>query len=295
MSSPKRSISTTAPRAVGVPASVRRRLRTAFALTGRGVHLGQPGIVRVSPAPLGSGLRIVAQGTAIPIEPSTLGHHPGCTSVHHGDRAVLTVEHLLASLFLTQIPDAIVEVQGPEVPILDGTIEPFLRAIQRAGLKETPPLARRPLPTLTVEAAGGRAQITPRHTCKTTVYIDFPGGPKGSASYTLGDPIPEALRRARTFARLVDLPRLRRQGRGRGACPCNTLLWRAGDPSDEPVAHLLVDALGDRAFGGLRSGHVELWRPSHALSAALWRAVDDATARCSGGSAPQRDLRFQPP
>lgn len=252
---------------------LRRRPRTALALSGVGVQTGTYAIVRVSPAPWGAGLSLARDGVRVQLTPAVLRPGAGCTRIEVGGQGVSTLEHLLAALLLAGITDASLSVRGPEIPILDGSALPFWSALQRAGVEEGPPLSATHRPTVEVFAAGGRARLTPSSLDRVTVYVDFPDGPRGSATHTLGDPPPRTLLSAKTFARASDLPRLRRQGRGRGACPLNTNLYRRDSPSGPAVRHLLLDAIGDRAFGAGIGGHAELWRPSHTLSAALWSAA----------------------
>ena len=247
----------------------RRRPRTSLALSGRAVHSGQWGVARIEPARWGTGLRVARGSRSWPVAPAAVSPQPGCTRI--GD--VATVEHALAALVLLGITDATLVMEGSEVPILDGSAAPWVRALLRVGVEAGPPRRVADSRPCEVRAAGGLARWTPGPVDSVTVHVAFEGGPHGSATHPLADTPAEALITARTFARGRDLPALRRAGRGRGADPTNTVLVRKGDAAPLAIQHLLLDAIGDRALGGSVRGHAELWRPSHALSRALWSEV----------------------
>lgn len=252
----------------------RRRPRTTFARSGRGVHTGRPCLATVEPARFGEGLRVHRGALSWPVAAHAVwADHTGSTHLGSAHQGVGMVEHLLAALTLAGITDARIFVRGPEVPILDGTALPWWRALERAGLEAGPAHRPRPSRSVTVRTAGGIARWKPSSSNAVTVHVDFDGGPTGSVRHQLDDPPSLELLSARTFARSKDLPRLRAAGRGRGADPMNTSVFHPGDDPRAAVHHLLLDALGDRALGGPVCGHLEVWRPSHGLHAALWRAV----------------------
>lgn len=254
----------------------RRRPRTTFARSGRGVHTGRPCLATVEPARFGAGLTVHRDALCWPVAAQAVrDNHAGSTHLGSPDHGVGMVEHLLAALTLARITDARIQVRGPEVPILDGTALPWWCALERAGIERGPAYPPRSSRPVTVRAAGGIARWRPSSADTVTVHVDFDGGPTGSAQHQLDDPPSVALLSARTFARSKDLHRLRAAERGRGADPMNTIIFRQGDDPRAAVHHLLLDAVGDRALGGTVCGHLELWRPSHALHAALWRAVGD--------------------
>ncbi len=195
------------------------------------------------------------------------------------------VEHLLAALALAGIDDAEVEVEGGEVPILDGSAAPWLAllvASPHPGTERTPITLSAP-----IHVVEGDASISawPAEALDLTVEIDFPIlGRQGAR----GPVRPHA----RTFGFLRDAPRLHAAGLALGASPENTLIYDdEGVPlsavrfADEPAHHKLLDLLGDLAlvgaplcarFQAVRAGH----RLHHALvRAILQQAVATAPAR----------------
>lgn len=251
-----------------------RGLREPVSRAGHGVHSGRPCSVRLRPAELESGLRLQVGNDGVAIDVAAVHDvGGGCTALRCGDEIVLTVEHLLAALVVAGITDVIIQVEGGEVPILDGSASEWAMALAEAGLEEAPHRRIAPSKAVEVESWGGRASWTPGPVDEVVVHVDFEGGPRGTGHWRAGGPAPLA---ARTFVRARDVDRLRAEGRGRGASPRNTWILTDESPGNEAVQHLLLDAIGDRALGGLVRGRAELFRPSHRLSHALWRAVAEA-------------------
>lgn len=232
------------------------------------MHSGRMGRVQVLPAPFGAGLTVRQGGREVPVDLAHAAAVPGCTQLLLGGRVLATPEHLLAALAGLGVTDAVLEVEGDEVPVLDGSAAPWCEAIRAAGRVEGPALRPRGLGVGEVEAHGGRMRWGPGP-CEVVVHVDFGGdGPRGSARWRPGvDDFVEAVAWARTFVRAAEVEALRSAGRGRGATAENTLVWGEGTPRrpDEPVVHKLLDLVGDLALLGPWQGRVEVWRGSHRL------------------------------
>ncbi len=274
----------------------RRTLRAPLTLRGVGVHSGAHAEVTVAPAPFGTGVALRRHGHARDVVPAQIEYvagGDGATTLALGAARFGTVEHLLAALFGAGVTDADVSVRGAELPILDGSARPWSDAIAAAGTLDGPPgrtlVVRAPVE---VQTAGGSARILPCPRCEVAVDVDFgPDGPRGRAEVALeGDRFRDEVSWARTFVLSRDVDRLRAAGRGRGATPENTLVWRPGMTAlrapDEPIRHKLLDAVGDLALLGLPvRGRLEVTRGSHALHHALLRALladRDATDEIGG-------------
>jgi len=122
-----------------------RTLNRAVEITGDGLHSGEAATVRIQPAPAGSGLVFVRSdlgGTEIPASHAHVRNSSLATTLARGSASVATVEHLLAALHGLGVDNARIEVEGPEVPILDGSAAPFVEAILDGGLA-VQPAARR--------------------------------------------------------------------------------------------------------------------------------------------------------
>jgi UDP-3-O-[3-hydroxymyristoyl] N-acetylglucosamine deacetylase len=279
-------------------------LRSLVTVTGVGVHSGARANLTMGPAEVDAGYIFVRTG-----EGPTREVRAECGAVVStelatvlGDRdgaLVSTAEHVLAALRGMGIDNAIITVDGPEVPIMDGSAGPFVAAIDRAGIvQQSAP--RRYLEILKpVQVAMGEsvAEFRPyAHGFRAEVEIDFDNPLIGRQRYAL-DVTPDSFRRdiarARTFGRMCDVQRLWQGGYARGASLDNSLVFdtdRILNPEglrfgDECARHKLLDVVGDLALAGLPlMGHYRSVRGGHklnnmALTALLadrsaWRIVE---------------------
>jgi UDP-3-O-[3-hydroxymyristoyl] N-acetylglucosamine deacetylase len=217
---------------------------------------------------------------------------------------VSTAEHVLAALRGMGVDNATIEIDGPEVPIMDGSASPFVAAIDQAGIV-TQSAQRRFIQVLKpVSAAMGDSfgELRPYASgFRAEIEINFANPVIGRQSYTL-DLSPERFRReiarARTFGLMCDQARLWGAGYARGASFENTVVFddeRLLNPeglryADECVRHKVLDVIGDLALAGLpllgayrsvRGGH----KLNHAVLTALladrtaWRVVEGEVAR----------------
>jgi UDP-3-O-[3-hydroxymyristoyl] N-acetylglucosamine deacetylase len=203
---------------------------------------------------------------------------PLCTVLSNGEGITIgTVEHLMAALAGAEIDNAVVELDGPEVPIMDGSAAPFLFLIECAGLVEQD-AARRAIKVLkpvTVSDADATATLSPAHGFSMSFEIDFdnPLISRQDARVVFeAGTFKAEISRARTFGLLDQVDRIRAAGFGRGGSLDNVVVV-SGDHvlnagglryDDEFVRHKLLDALGDLylaggpiigQFRGVRSGH----------------------------------------
>jgi len=235
---------------------------------------------------------------------------PRCTVLSNGEGITVgTVEHLMAALAGAEIDNAIVELDGPEVPIMDGSSAPFLFLIECAGLVEQDAVRRaiKVLKPVSVIAEGATAALLPDHGFSMSFEIDF-ANPLISRQdiFVVFDAatFKAELSRARTFSLLDEVDRLRAAGFGRGGSLDNVVVVN-GDHvlnagglryADEFVRHKLLDAFGDLylaggpiigRFCGVRSGHAhtrhllatlfadtEAWRYTSQGRAADFGALD---------------------
>jgi UDP-3-O-[3-hydroxymyristoyl] N-acetylglucosamine deacetylase len=247
-------------------------LRSSVSLSGFGVHSGDEANVVLHPAPANHGIVFLRTGLPggrerlIDARHLTVTATELCTVI--GDRetgAVATVEHLMSALFGLGVDNVLVEIDGPEVPILDGSAAPFVEAIDSVGLR-TADVARRYLKVLRpVRVSQGRAfaELRPNdHAFRLDVEIDFDNGVVGRQRRVV-DMTATAYRRevsrARTFGFMRDVERLWKAGFALGASLENTVA--IGDDAvmnpeglrytDEFVRHKVLDAVGDLALSGM--------------------------------------------
>lgn len=287
--------------------SLRRTIKSPISCVGTGVHGGGRVSVRLLPAPSGHGVafRRSDLDLVFPARFDTVLDTRLCTVVGTAEGRVGTIEHLMAALAAAGIDDVLVEVDGPELPILDGSAEPWLFLLDCAGVAEHD-VARGMIEVLrTVRASDGDAFAELRPSLdvaglEMALAIDFEASAIGAQalSFTLGrDSFRGELARARTFAQKHEIEGLQRAGLARGGSLDNAVVVD-GDAvlnpgglrmSDEFVRHKMLDAVGDLAlagaplvgrFVGRKSGHALNNRLLHALFAdpANWRLMEPARA-----------------
>ncbi len=267
-------------------------LNAAALCEGVGVHSGRPARLRLAPAPVNSGVVFVRadfEGASARIP--ALGHaiastQLGTTLRNAAGAEIATVEHLLAACAGLGVDNLHVEVDGPEVPILDGSSAPFVDVLLRAGLKaQSAPRRRiRMRERVAVSVGDKRAALEPAPGAadlELDVTIRFKdkaiGEQRKIFSLTRETFIAE-IADARTFGFLADVERMRAAGRGRGASLQNAVVVDQGrvvNPeglrhADEFVRHKILDAIGDLALiGAPIAGRYVADQPGHALNAAL--------------------------
>jgi UDP-3-O-[3-hydroxymyristoyl] N-acetylglucosamine deacetylase len=276
-------------------------LRDHTALSGVGVHSGLPVTLTFHPADAGTGLRFIrirADGRSdceIPADMDAVTATEFATVL--GDASgplVSTAEHVLAALSGLGVDNAVVEIDGPEAPIMDGSAAPFVAAIDLVGL-ETLDHPRRYIKVLKpVRATMGEAwgEIRPNtRGFRVEAEVEFDHPLIGRQALAV-DVKPETFRReiarARTFGFMRDVASLWNAGYALGASLENTLVVtdnRILNPEgarfpDEFVRHKMLDAIGDLALaGGPLLGTYRSVRGGHKLNHAVLRALmSDATA-----------------
>ena len=276
-----------------------RTLRSAIGCRGIGLHCGQPVTMRLLPAPPDSGVVFRRSDAGAEIRGNWSNTIESALSTVLSNREgiqVGTVEHLLAALAGNLIDNALVELDGPEVPIMDGSAAPFVRLIERAGImpQDAPRRAIKILKPVRVAENGSSAALLPDHGFSMSFEIDFDNPLIRRQDISLSidpDAFNAELAPARTFGLLDDWPRLKAAGLARGGSLDNAIVV-SGDRvlnagglrfADEFVRHKLVDALGDLFLaGGAIIGHFRGVRSGHALTRRLLAAVfADPNAWCA--------------
>jgi UDP-3-O-[3-hydroxymyristoyl] N-acetylglucosamine deacetylase/3-hydroxyacyl-[acyl-carrier-protein] dehydratase len=279
----------------------RRTIGGAACLSGIGLHTGTRVSVRCTPAPAGAGIlfrRVDLPGApTIPARLSEVRATDRRTALGDGDASVQTVEHLLAAAAALLLDDLIVEVDGPEPPIADGSFEPYLTALGRAGITEQPgePVVYRVTTPFQLTEGESAYIVAPAPSLRLTTTIEWthPLIGRQAGSYDIS---PQEFERdlagARTFGFLHEVEDLRARGLALGADLESTLvLSEEGLVSgalrwpDEFVRHKAGDILGDLALSGGRvQAHVVATKPSHQGNIALTRWLT-RTAQRDGGVA----------
>lgn len=265
--------------------NAQRTLRRPTSCAGIGLHSGRKVTLSLKPAPADYGIRFRRSDLGGLEVPATVHHVGGinyATGLARDAVQVDTVEHLLAALVSLGVDNAIVELNSPEVPIMDGSAAPFIYLIQEAGVK---PLAaaRRYLKVLhPIALARGdkRIALYPSHHFKVTYTIAFDHPMLRHQSRTLRiteSSFVDEIAPARTFTFLKEVEMLRQQGLALGGSLENAVV--VGDTGilntslrfdDEFVRHKILDVIGDMALVGHPiQGHLVAHRGGHALHTAF--------------------------
>lgn len=201
------------------------------------------------------------------------------TSLGANGVLVSTVEHLMAALAGFSIDNALIELDGPELPILDGSAAPFLRVLQDAGLRAQGALRKylnvqRPI---LIREGDAFIKAYPSNDFRVRYSIDFPHPLVGKQEYTFSlsaSAFNKEIAKARTFGFLKDVQRLQSMGLARGGSLDNALVFddfgvlnRDGFRfADECVRHKILDFLGDLALAGMPiKGYFEVHKAGHSL------------------------------
>src|SRR5687768_2813573 len=265
----------------------RRTLKRAVGCTGIGLHSGRPVRLQLKPAPAEHGIRFYRTDHDVEIACNleNLARLDHATTLSRDDVSVETVEHLLSALHALGVDDVRVEVDGPEIPIMDGSAAPFVILIHEAGLR---PLAvsrqyLKILKPVEVVRGGKSARLSPadHFSVSYTIGFDHPLLRHQSitvrvAPHTFATDIAPA----RTFGFLREVETLRRAGLALGGSLENAVV--IGETGvlnnlrfeDEFVRHKVLDAIGDLMLLGYPVvGHLEAVKAGHALHAALAREL----------------------
>lgn len=276
-----------------------RTLANEIRATGVGVHTGQMVHMTLLPAAPNTGIvfrRVdLSPAVEIPARAEFIGDTSLCTCLTKGDVRIGTVEHLLSAMAGVGIDNAIIELNAPEVPIMDGSSGPFVFLLQSAGIEEqnvAKKFIRIKKPVCAVDG-DKTAQLTPYDGFKVGFEIDFkhPAFDQSNQTAELDFSSASYVRevaRARTFGFLSDFEYLRNNNLAQGASLDNAIaldefkiLNQDGlRYSDEFVKHKILDVIGDLyllgysvigAFSGYKSGH-------HLNSKLLHQVLADETA-----------------
>jgi len=272
---------------------VQTTIRSSVAFQGVGLHSGKPARLVIRPASaehgiwfrridLGSGDQMVSAHWSM-VSPSQL-----CTVVsnRHG-ASVSTIEHVMAALAGCGIHNALIDIDGPEVPILDGSAAPFVEGILTQGVRtlDAPVRAIRIASAVEVRDGPAYARLVPSDVFEIEFAIDFAdkaiGKQRKSLNMSNGAFVRE-LSDSRTFCRKCDVDNMRARGLALGGSLSNAIVVdgdRVVNPGglrheDEAVRHKMLDALGDLALAGAPIfGRYEGFRAGHALTNRLLRAL----------------------
>ncbi|MEM6609877.1 MAG: UDP-3-O-acyl-N-acetylglucosamine deacetylase [Pseudomonadota bacterium] len=268
-------------------------LRTEASFAGVGLHTGRPVRMAIRPAAAHFGIwfRRLDVADADPLIAARYDQVPEtrlCTRLRneHGVE-VSTVEHVMAALSGCGVHNALIELDGPEVPILDGSAAPFVRAILARGVvrQDAPVMAFEVRQTIRVDSGDAWAELRPAAGLSMTFTIEFDDAAIGQqtrkADLANGRFVRD-LCDSRTFCRARDVDAMQQAGLALGGTYDNAVIVdgdRVLTPgglrhADEAVRHKMLDAMGDLALAGAPLlAHYEGHRAGHALTNKLLRKL----------------------
>jgi len=264
--------------------TLQRTLRRAISCTGIGLHSGKKVSLSLKPAPVGSGIRfqrLDLGGAEVPASVRHVATLNYATGLANDAACVDTVEHLLAALSSQGVDNVLVELNHPEVPIMDGSAAPFVYLIQEAGTRRQslPRKYLRVRRPVSLERGDKRIALYPAEQFKVTYTINFDHALLRHQSRTFvvsDDAFAQEIAPARTFGFLKEVEMLRQQGLALGGSLDNAVVLGETGPlntlrfDDEFVRHKILDAIGDLALVGYPLlAHVVVHRGGHALHTAL--------------------------
>ena len=259
----------------------RKTIKSKVSITGIGLHSGIYTRVALHPAPAGSGITFVRadlQGLRIPALQASTTALDYATTVGKDDVSVGTVEHLLAAIVAYGVTDLDIHIDGPEVPIIDGSALPFMHLIDAAGTRElgADMAVLRIAEPIEVVDGDKSIRITPSNRLVIKYRIEFDHPTIGRQSYHFDFRDDNFLRKiapARTFGFIRDVEKLRAVGLARGGSVENAIVLDdrgvVNGPlrfRDEFVRHKILDLLGDLALLGRPIvGEITASRTGHAM------------------------------
>jgi UDP-3-O-[3-hydroxymyristoyl] N-acetylglucosamine deacetylase len=271
---------------------LQRTIAEKISCTGIGLHSGEPVQLTLHPARVGSGVVFVRTDLAHPVEiparREAVTSTRFATTLGRGDATVATVEHLLSALYSLGIDNVRVEVDGPEVPVMDGSAASFVFLVRAAGIFEQDAPRRRLRIRRALELHDGERAIfvEPARGLRVSYAVDFSHpviGCQAIEDLLLDDESFEReICRARTFGFLHEVEALWRSGLARGGNLDNTVVMDAERVlnrdglrwPNEFVRHKVLDLVGDLALLGLPlDAHVRVERGGHALHQQLVQAI----------------------
>lgn len=252
-----------------------------FTLEGVGTHSGDLCRIRVKPADINDGIGFQVQDTYIAANYHNVVNTEMCTQLACDGVSIATVEHLMAAFFGTGVTNAVVYVEGKEIPIMDGSARPFVDAIKRVGIEQqnSHRSCIRVMQEVAVVEEGRWIMLAPSDDFNIHVVCDFSKRQLHTEPKLFQfscEKFADEIAPARTFGFQSDVEEMRRRGLGRGSSLENVVVF---DDSggvinseglrfpQEPVHHKILDLIGDLSLSGYYIlGKCSAYCPGHRMN-----------------------------
>lgn len=276
---------------------LQRTIRQRATVEGIGLHTGQSATLTFCPAPEGTGIYFVRRdlpgSPAISTQADRVTATSMATTLGGEAFSVSTVEHCLSALAALRIDNLFIELDGPEIPIVDGSAAPFLEAILAAGLAEQSEPRKYAYITQPIFMGDQEkhAYVVPYNGLRISCTIEFAHPKIGNQTMDLDiteQSFAREVARARTFGFMKDVEAMRARGLARGGSLDNAVVLDHQDIlnpeglrwENEFVRHKVLDALGDLVTLGMPlMGHVVLHRAGHDVMNRLVRKILESPDR----------------
>ena len=261
-------------------------------ISGVELHGGKYTKLKMLPAKVDVGINFIRtdisdRNNVIKVVPSSVSCVLNCTTLSNiAGVTVSTVEHLLAALAACGIDNINIEIDGNEVPAVDGSAEPFLKVIENAKIKKqsSPRRYVKVLKPVEVSIDDAYAKIEPSDQMELDVTIDYDDKAIGIQNFKITPDLKtfrDSLAPARTFARFDDIASLRSYGLSKGGSLSNAIIVDKGKVLNseglrffnEFSRHKTLDLMGDLYVGGPVIGRVTTFKGGHKLNHALQLAL----------------------
>lgn len=262
---------------------LQQTLRKKVTIEGVGLHTGEPATISFCPAPANTGVYFVRRdlpdSPSIPVLAKHVKATAYATTLGNEIFSVSTVEHCLSSLTALSIDNVFIELNGPEIPICDGSAQFFYQELKKAGIAEQGEPRKYIFVTKPVYVGNQEkhAYVIPYNGLRITCTVDFPHPSIGLQKMDIDvnqATFEREIAAARTFGFLKDVEALRARGLARGGSLANAIVLDDRgilNPeglrfADEFVRHKVLDAIGDLlTLGRPLMGHLVLYRAGHDL------------------------------
>ena len=268
-----------------------RTIKNEVVMKGIGLHSGEPVTLRLIPAESHEGIKFIKNGVYIPAHVENASGFDFSTTLEKEGQVVRTVEHLMAALYFTGIDNIYIEVQGEEIPILDGSAIEFIKYIKSAGIKILPEekLFAVLKKEVTVKDKDKFIKGIPSEEFSATYHAQYNNSIIGNKKYTFSPSkeLYENVAMARTYCFLEEVEMLQKMGLAKGGSLENAVVFDKDDVlnpeglrfEDEPVKHKVLDLIGDLYLLGFPLiADVYSFKGGHRLNAQFVKKLIDEEA-----------------
>jgi UDP-3-O-[3-hydroxymyristoyl] N-acetylglucosamine deacetylase len=277
---------------------LQRTIRERVRIEGIGLHTGKPAALTFCPAPTGSGIHFVRRdlvdAPSLKVHADNVVSTNNATTLGNPAFSVSTVEHCLSAMSALRIDNLIIELDGPEIPIIDGSAKPYLDGLLKVGLVEQDEVRKYAYVQQPIYYGDDskHAFVTPYDGLRITCVIEFPHPLVGKQQMDIDINVHSfqtQIAGARTFGFLKDVEYLHSKGLALGGSLANAIVLdteKIMNPEglrfpDEFVRHKVLDALGDLTTLGVPLlGHLTLYKAGHDVMNKLINKILNTPESC---------------